>query len=272
MLSSPKRVRYLGPFFQRIPRGPAVGKLRANAQWREKTSFASNASGGFSGQARTHDWCSKGRIQGQDPRRARPHGPARQSCPIRPSTECASSSRCQISSGRGPSGSAAQLPASWIKKRRGLRRSRPIRATKLIIIASDTFFQDQVTRNWWSQTGSNRRPHACKARALPTELWPLLKAVGSGRSAVAEPCEPAGSSDCPRPHCRLPKLVGLGGLEPPTSRLSSARSNQLSYKPGRRLFVTPRSKPKGPKTARVFPNPNVSERETKAARSRQCGL
>ena len=27
--------------------------------------------------------------------------------------------------------------------------------------------------SWWSQTGSNRRPHACKARALPTELWPL---------------------------------------------------------------------------------------------------
>ena len=28
--------------------------------------------------------------------------------------------------------------------------------------------------DWWSQTGSNRRPHACKARALPTELWPLI--------------------------------------------------------------------------------------------------
>ena len=26
---------------------------------------------------------------------------------------------------------------------------------------------------WWSKTGSNRRPHACKARALPTELLPL---------------------------------------------------------------------------------------------------
>src|SRR6267378_8251482 len=25
----------------------------------------------------------------------------------------------------------------------------------------------------WSQTGSNRRPPACKAGALPTELWPL---------------------------------------------------------------------------------------------------
>ena len=30
-----------------------------------------------------------------------------------------------------------------------------------------------VPTKWWSQTGSNRRPHACKARALPTELWPL---------------------------------------------------------------------------------------------------
>jgi hypothetical protein len=28
-----------------------------------------------------------------------------------------------------------------------------------------------------------------------------------------------------------PKMVGLGRLELPTSRLSSARSNQLSYKP-----------------------------------------
>ncbi len=29
------------------------------------------------------------------------------------------------------------------------------------------------------------------------------------------------------------ELVGRGGFEPPTSRLSSARSNQLSYQPGR---------------------------------------
>ena len=37
---------------------------------------------------------------------------------------------------------------------------------------------------WWSQTGSNRRPHACKARALPTELWPL------GNSLISSPPSP----------------------------------------------------------------------------------
>jgi hypothetical protein len=29
-----------------------------------------------------------------------------------------------------------------------------------------------IQNSWWSRTGSNRRPHACKARALPTELRP----------------------------------------------------------------------------------------------------
>ena len=38
---------------------------------------------------------------------------------------------------------------------------------------------------WWSQTGSNRRPHACKARALPTELWPRGKCAAFADSATA---------------------------------------------------------------------------------------
>ena len=32
---------------------------------------------------------------------------------------------------------------------------------------------DSQTKVWWSRTGSNRRPEACKATALPTELRPL---------------------------------------------------------------------------------------------------
>lgn len=64
---------------------------------------------------------------------------------------------------------------------------------------------------WWSQTGSNRRPHACKARALPTELWPLEDAAAHGEHAD--------------------KMVGLGRLERPTSPLSGVRSNHLSYRP-----------------------------------------
>ena len=53
---------------------------------------------------------------------------------------------------------------------------------------------------WWSQAGSNRRPPACKAGALPAELWPH-------------------------------EVVGLGRFELPTSPLSGVRSNQLSYRP-----------------------------------------
>ena len=91
-----------------------------------------------------------------------------------------------------------------------------------------------ASEGWWSQTGSNRRPHACKARALPAELWPrtrrrmlLLRSpsLALRRSSLRSrrPAEPEAAEQR--------RLVGLGRLELPTSRLSSARSNQLSYKP-----------------------------------------
>ena|SRR5579875_3911854 len=62
----------------------------------------------------------------------------------------------------------------------------------------------QMVMRWWSGPGSNRQPPACKADALPVELPPR-----SERKA----------------------LVGLGRVELPTSPLSGARSNQLSYRP-----------------------------------------
>ena len=61
------------------------------------------------------------------------------------------------------------------------------------------------TNRWWRMTGSNRRPPACKAGALPAELIPQI------------------------PHV----VVGLVGLEPTTPALSRRCSNQLSYRPGR---------------------------------------
>ena len=91
---------------------------------------------------------------------------------------------------------------------------------------------------WWSQTGSNRRPHACKARALPAELWPrtrrrmrLKRASRTLAFACATAQQPSFKEACRAEAAQQRRLVGLGRLELPTSRLSSARSNQLSYKP-----------------------------------------
>ncbi len=86
------------------------------------------------------------------------------------------------------------------------------------------------SEGWWSQTGSNRRPPACKAGALPTELWPRTVAITRAGIRIT--------------------VVGLGRLELPTSRLSSARSNQLSYKP--KLLNRSTDRP-SVKTARVRP-------------------
>jgi hypothetical protein len=68
---------------------------------------------------------------------------------------------------------------------------------------------------WWSQSGSNRRPQACKASALPTELWPR---------AVRQTCQTCHAKG-------LLLVVGREGVEPSTSRLSGVRSNHLSYRP-----------------------------------------
>ena len=47
---------------------------------------------------------------------------------------------------------------------------------KLVLIAmflgAQAALRAVAPERWWSQTESNRRHPACKAGALPTELWP----------------------------------------------------------------------------------------------------
>ena len=73
---------------------------------------------------------------------------------------------------------------------------------------------------WWSRSGSNRRPQACKARALPTELRPHWCAPWSVSSEFV-------SSESQH---KL-ELVGPVRFELTTPRLSSVCSDQLSYEP-----------------------------------------
>ena len=51
------------------------------------------------------------------------------------------------------------------------RGNQPVFALRAPTRQPSSRFASEV---WWSQTGSNRRPPACKAGALPTELWPLV--------------------------------------------------------------------------------------------------
>ena len=95
----------------------------------------------------------------------------------------------------------------------------------------------QHQQNWWSQTGSNRRHRACKARALPAELWPLTWCVGAPTCSQHIRTFPS-----PQLFRHRKNMVGLGRFELPTSRLSSARSNQLSYRPLKRVSVMKKEK------------------------------
>ena len=129
----------------------------------------------------------------------------------------------------------------------------------------------QPQARWWRRSGSNRRPPACKAGALPAELRPQrhpyqaslrnltrsrFHARPSGRllnvqnrpqalhharkqanlASFAAVCKtplawclataPAGAAERRE---RAADVVGQGGFEPPTPRLSSVCSHQLSY-------------------------------------------
>ena len=65
---------------------------------------------------------------------------------------------------------------------------------------------------------------------LSAPLAEILEFLGGHSSSAGKSViSPATSSRLPGVY-----MVGLGGVEPPTSPLSGVRSNQLSYRPGGR--------------------------------------
>ena len=98
-----------------------------------------------------------------------------------------------------------------------LRKAKPLEVSSKLLyqstFISNAFGSGQLHSfmflTEWRWRDSNSWPPACKAGALPTELHPHLDFYSIQRLSP----------------------MGLSGLEPPTSRLSGVRSNQLSYKP-----------------------------------------
>ena len=122
------------------------------------------------------------------------------------------------------------------------------------------FVSDEKMSKWWRWGGSNSWPPACKAGALPAELHPHFSkchrflpdylSVIFHRLYRLPPDYSLFVSFAPHAFLFHSKalfhretqlrnstlsskvlLVGLSGLEPPTSRLSGVRSNRLSYRP-----------------------------------------
>ena len=166
-----------------------------NALWREKTSFASNASGDPCGQPRIHDWLLEGTdFRTNQDRAPRPHGLARLVSPHPALDRMRFLFTMSDIEGAGPMRPASLLttlpedlrPAACAA-RASLERDRTDRISSETIRTRRTSperFEPPPPRprTWWSQTGSNRRPHACKARALPTELWPRLATASTDPS------------------------------------------------------------------------------------------
>ena len=92
---------------------------------------------------------------------------------------------------------------------------------------------------WLGWLDSNQRMAIPKTAALPLGYTPIYAAFRWWREKDLNlrRRQPADLQSAPFDHSGIPPdmiitiLVGLGGLEPPTSRLSGVRSNQLSYSP-----------------------------------------
>jgi hypothetical protein len=81
--------------------------------------------------------------------------------------------------------------------------------------ADESSSADFWLRSWWSQPGSNRRPLACKASALPAELWPprlpflpMTSLRVSLRCSCTHKYTPLLASPAPRPRQKIRRESG----------------------------------------------------------------
>jgi hypothetical protein len=174
------------------------------------------------------------------------------------------SSQAQPASAPLGSGVAALLALR--AKAGGARRDR----TDDLMLAKHALSQlsyGPVTGRRMPRYARRRPPGLCGVTACRAE-------ARANQSAFAR----AGFSATAYSRSRERRLVGLGRLELPTSRLSSARSNQLSYKPltlilNRKDRVLPAQPEKAPDASHKRKPPGSvfvrEERETKTAKSRQ---
>ena len=149
-----------------------------------------------------------------------------------PETGCASSSQCQfqITENRTPNTDFSSVPARStassedpvLRRAHALAQNRDLQTD----ISSDAASSDLSSRTRTRSKSPSSvlcRPSSEPGGARRDRTDDLMLAKHAlSQLSYGPVSRPAGAQ-------RL--LVGLGGLEPPTSRLSSARSNQLSYKP-----------------------------------------
>jgi hypothetical protein len=91
---------------------------------------------------------------------------------------------------------------------------------------------------WWRRRRDLNPRASCPtytlSRGASSATWVLLHMAPQARFELATDRLTADSSTTEL--LRNIQMVGLSGLEPPTSRLSGVRSNQLSYRPMERVM------------------------------------
>ena len=112
-----------------------------------------------------------------------------------------------------------------------------------------------MRKTWWSQPGSNRRPPACHAGALPAELWPHGWKGGKSRGALRER-QPLFCIRVMLDVCGSGKaLAGCVQLEADFSRVARAAWIRRIARASRRSIETTRTFAKRP----VFAADSVSD-------------